>query len=71
MSKATTLNKSNVQESIPEQGWTTQQSAERYGVNDWGARYFAVGEDGHVQVIDPENPDGLRVSLLTIMEGLR
>jgi len=51
--------------------WTTRQSAERYGVNEWGARYFAVGDNGHVQIIDPENPAGQRVSLMHVMDGLR
>ena len=51
--------------------WGVDQSAERYGVNEWGAGYFSVDDNGHMVVIDPENPDSPRVSLLTVMEGLR
>ncbi|NND90320.1 MAG: biosynthetic arginine decarboxylase [Granulosicoccus sp.] len=52
-------------------GWTSRHSAERYGINEWGADYFAVDANGHVMVLDPENPDGSPVSLLAIMHGLR
>ena len=51
--------------------WTVQDSADRYGINEWGAGYFSVGDNGHVVITDPDNPDGPRVSLLTVMEGLR
>lgn len=51
--------------------WGIRESAERYGINEWGAGYFSIGDDGHVVVTNPENPNGPRVSLHTIMEGLR
>ncbi len=51
--------------------WGVAQSAERYGIHEWGAGYFSVDDRGHMVVIDPENPDSPRVSLLTVMEGLR
>ncbi|ASJ72716.1 biosynthetic arginine decarboxylase [Granulosicoccus antarcticus] len=51
--------------------WSVAQSAERYGIDEWGAGYFSADKHGHMVVIDPENPDSPRVSLLTVMEGLR
>jgi arginine decarboxylase len=54
-----------------EVSWNPAQSSHRYGVEEWGAGYFAVGENGHVEIIDPENPATSRVSLLGILEGLR
>lgn len=35
---------------LPNQVWTTQQSAELYGIDNWGAGYFGVSEDGDVTV---------------------
>lgn len=65
----------NEKRSVPDQEpgatWTCRDSAKRYGVDDWGSGYFAVGDDGEVHIVDPENPDGPRVSLPTIMQGLQ
>jgi len=35
--------------------WTTQNSSDLYGIPFWGAPYFSVNEDGHIQVHPKEN----------------
>ena len=34
----------------PQPTWSAQQSARMYQVQGWGAPYFSVGENGHIQV---------------------
>ncbi len=48
--------------------WTSADSAELYGLEDWGAPYFSVSERGTVQV----HPDGdeKTIDLLDVVEGL-
>jgi arginine decarboxylase len=51
-------------------GWTVRDSAELYGISNWGTPYFSVGPNGHVQV-HPRGPQGPRVDLPGLVEELR
>ncbi|HEY5653426.1 MAG TPA: biosynthetic arginine decarboxylase [Pontiella sp.] len=48
--------------------WSIDQSAETYGINNWGADYFNVSEEGEVMVHPHGNGTG--VSLRHIVDGL-
>ena len=51
--------------------WTIQDTAELYGIDNWGKGYFKVTETGETAVLLGP-PDNLReVSLYTLAEGLR
>lgn len=49
--------------------WTTQQSADIYGINNWGDGYFAINEDGHVCVKPSANKD-IALDLYEIAQSL-
>ena len=44
-------------------GWTVRDSAELYGISNWGKPYFSVGDKGRVRV-HPRGPKGHQVDLL-------
>ncbi len=48
--------------------WSTEQSADIYGINNWGADYFSVSESGEV-IVHPHG-NGVGVSLRNIVDGL-
>ncbi len=51
--------------------WTCEQSAELYGIRNWGARYFDVSTDGHI-LVKPFGPGSpVRVDLLKIVQDLQ
>jgi len=55
----------------PCDGWTSEQSAELYGINAWGAGYFKLSEQGEVQV-NVDFPDhSAAVSIMDIVLGMR
>ena len=50
--------------------WTAQDSAELYGLENWGGGYFGVSDKGTIQVY----PDGERdrsIDLMEVVEGLQ
>jgi arginine decarboxylase len=51
-------------------GWTVRNSAELYGISNWGNPYFSVGENGNVHA-HPRGPDGPSVDLLELVQELR
>ncbi len=51
--------------------WTVENAVELYGIRNWGAGYFDVSEKGEVIVRPSRQPDGVGVSLLDIVHGLR
>ncbi|MEH6469910.1 MAG: biosynthetic arginine decarboxylase [Halopseudomonas sp.] len=51
--------------------WSTAQSAELYGIDDWGAGYFELSEQGDVMVKVPFNGSDVRVSIPEILSGIR
>ncbi len=48
--------------------WSTEQSADIYGINNWGADYFSVSDAGEV-IVHPHG-NGTGVSLRKIVDGL-
>jgi len=48
--------------------WSTQQSAEIYGIKNWGADYFSVSDSGEA-IVHPHG-NGTGVSLRKIVDGL-
>ena len=51
--------------------WTPEQSAELYGVEQWGHGFFGVNKKGHVTVRLADDDDGAEVALFEVIEGLR
>ncbi len=51
--------------------WSAAQSAEMYGINDWGAGYFELSGQGDVMVKVPFNGTDVRVSIPEILSGIR
>jgi arginine decarboxylase len=49
--------------------WTTQDSAELYGLANWGGGYFGVSQEGTVEVY-PECDPSRKIDLLEVIEGL-
>jgi arginine decarboxylase len=54
-----------------ESGWSAAQSAELYGVDQWGHGFFGVNKDGHVTVKLTDEETTSEVSLFEVIEGLR
>jgi arginine decarboxylase len=52
----------------PTTAWSTEQSADIYGINNWGADYFSVSDSGEV-IVHPHG-NGVGVSLRDIVDGL-
>jgi arginine decarboxylase len=50
-------------------GWNTTDSAELYGIANWGREFLTVNETGNL-VILPKGPGGPRVDLKTLMDDL-
>ncbi len=51
--------------------WSARQSAELYGIREWGAGYFDVNEDGEVTVVAPVNGEKISVALTDIVNGMK
>ena len=51
--------------------WTVEQSAEVYGIRNWGAGYFDVSREGHVVITPFLDNKKVRVSIPKIIKGLR
>ncbi len=56
---------------IVNQHWTRQHAADLYGVNDWGAGYFGVSEQGLLTVSSHNTGTRLDVPLLQIMQDIK
>lgn len=50
--------------------WSAKQSAELYGINEWGSGYFGVSSDGNVEVKATGENGEVAVPLTDIVEGL-
>ncbi|VFQ46576.1 biosynthetic arginine decarboxylase [Desulfoluna butyratoxydans] len=51
--------------------WTIEDSADVYGIRNWGSGYFDISEDGQVEVIpDPNAPDK-KIRVLDVISGIR
>lgn len=51
--------------------WSVQQSLDFYGVHEWGADYFDIGEQGDLLVKVPSPTASQPVSLLNIIEAMK
>jgi arginine decarboxylase len=51
--------------------WTAQESANLYGVREWGSDYFDVSEQGNVVVKAPFGDVTVDVPLIDIVEGMK
>ncbi|RPI13838.1 MAG: biosynthetic arginine decarboxylase, partial [Lysobacterales bacterium] len=49
--------------------WSTEDSADLYGVKAWGNGYFGVNEAGHV-FVRPDQTDGREIDLHEVIRGL-
>lgn len=49
--------------------WTVQKSLQLYGIDNWGADYFGINEEGHITVA-PDGPDGPKVDLFHLVRAL-
>jgi arginine decarboxylase len=52
-------------------GWSSEQSAELYGINAWGAGYFNLSAQGEVQVNVDFGSHQISVSLMDVVLGMR
>ena len=50
--------------------WTVDDSAELYGIRNWGAGYFDISEKGEVVVLPKGKGSGTAISLMDIVSGL-
>jgi len=51
--------------------WTPAESAELYGVRNWGAGYFDIDDAGNVTVSVPANGARVTVSLMDLIAGMQ
>ena len=51
-------------------GWTPRDSAELYGISNWGTPYFSVGDPGQV-LVHPRGEDGPEVELYGLVQDIR
>ena len=51
-------------------GWSTSDSADLYGISNWGSAYFSVDDAGNVEVC-PHGRPGPAVDLLELVQNLR
>ncbi|SOJ56205.1 Biosynthetic arginine decarboxylase [Mycobacterium simulans] len=51
--------------------WSSAESAELYGVHNWGAGYFDINETGEVILRAPADGKVVTVSLMEIIAGMR
>ncbi len=49
--------------------WSTRKSADLYGINYWGAGFFGINEDGHVEV-RPSGLQGQKLDLYGLVQDL-
>lgn len=50
--------------------WSVKQSAELYGIDEWGSGYFGISSEGNVEVRAPGNHGEVAVALTDIIDGL-
>ncbi|MCW5827988.1 MAG: biosynthetic arginine decarboxylase [Deltaproteobacteria bacterium] len=49
--------------------WTVRDSAELYGVENWGASYFSIGDNGNL-FVHPRGPNGPRADLRAMTDDI-
>ena len=53
------------------QQWSSEDSAELYGIRNWGAGYFGISPKGEVEIYPSGKGNGPAVSLPDIIQGIR
>ena len=57
---------------IADQGeWSPAESAELYGIRNWGAGYFDINDAGEVTISAPVDGKVVTVSLMEIIAGMQ
>lgn len=51
--------------------WNVKQSADLYGINEWGAGYFGLNAAGEVTIKVTEGQESVEVSLMDVISGIR
>jgi arginine decarboxylase len=54
-----------------ENAWSPEKSAELYGIETWGHKFFGVNKNGHVTVRLEDDEAQAEVSLYEVIDGLR
>ncbi|MFV0275947.1 MAG: biosynthetic arginine decarboxylase [Parahaliea sp.] len=55
----------------PKIAWGIADSSALYGVDDWGAGYYSINEQGEIQVVVEQDGKRSAVSVLDIVNGMR
>ena len=50
--------------------WTIEKSADLYGIENWGAKYFNINETGEVVITPLENKE-IKISIPEVIEGIK
>lgn len=64
-------NSNVLQSEVSDREWSAENSAELYGVREWGAGYFDVNAEGQAEVIATINDKQVRVPLIDIVQGMK
>ena len=71
----TLINTPLARENNPEQlhgsPWSVKDSAELYGINEWGAGYFNINQQGEVVVVTSFDGKSVSVPLVQIVQGMK
>jgi len=57
--------------SIPLEHWTKSDAESLYGINNWGADYFSLSDQGEVEVVVPTESGESRVAFKSIIDAMR
>jgi arginine decarboxylase len=57
--------------SIPLDQWTKDDAEDLYGINNWGADYFAISPEGEVEIVVPTQKGESRVSFKAVIDAMR
>ena len=64
-------NSTVLQSEVADKDWSPQNSAELYGVREWGAGYFEVNKAGQVAVTATVNEQVVSVPIVDIVQGMK
>ncbi|MDA3797812.1 MAG: biosynthetic arginine decarboxylase [Kiritimatiellae bacterium] len=52
-------------------GWSIEESKELYGIQNWGAEYFDISDEGNIVIKAPFESSKVAVPILDIVEGMQ
>ncbi|MCB0413919.1 MAG: biosynthetic arginine decarboxylase, partial [Bdellovibrionales bacterium] len=66
------LNIKNKKPKVNDEEWSIQKSTALYGINNWGANYFSINDQGNIDVHPerPHNENSASADLYEIVDGL-